>query len=88
MIRLSDGSLTPSSEDVDRWNRIWADVFWIRHGREYDPSDPADHARGEAIMRWQCEGAPLRGESVRETHDRMDAQRAINELTAIEEGAP
>jgi hypothetical protein len=48
-----------TNEDTDRMNRNVADVFWIRHGRDPDRTDPEDRIRLDAIMDWQCRGAPL-----------------------------
>jgi hypothetical protein len=49
-----------TNEETDRMNRNVADVFWIRHGRDPDWTDPEDRIRLDAIMDWQCRGARSR----------------------------
>lgn len=46
-------------DPTDRFNRMLADVFYVRHGRPYDRTNPEDEALLAAIMDWQCMGCPL-----------------------------
>ena len=73
-------STTYTEEEVARLNRMVADVFWLRFGREFDRDDREDQARVREIMDWQSRCGPLPRESAECEAHRVAALRALREL--------